>query len=164
MVSALVVPVDLPRRFERVRRSRVASAALGVPAHVTLLYPFKSPEELREADRRRIASILAADGPLRFRLARVLDWDAVRYLEVEPRAPFTRLVERLVGAYPTWAPYGGAFPYVPHVTLSDGSPGEHPPIAEPRRPLERVAGRAVLIAEGADGRWTTRWRFRIGRD
>ncbi|HSG86197.1 MAG TPA: 2'-5' RNA ligase family protein [Candidatus Limnocylindrales bacterium] len=163
MVSALVVPVDLPRRLELVRRARVASAALGVPAHITLLFPFKGSDELREADRRRIAAILRATGPIPFRLATARHWDDVRYLAVEPGEPFTRLVERLVAAYPTWTPYGGAFPYVPHVTISEGAPGEHPAIADPRRPLERIADRALLIEEGDDGRWRTRWRFHMGR-
>ena len=163
MDSALVVPVDLPRRLESVRRARVANATLGVPAHTTLLFPFKPPTELREADRRRIAGILAANGPIAYRLIGLRDWATARYLEVEPQAPFTRLVERLVAAYPAFPPYGGEFPYVPHVTISEGSPREHPPTDAPRRPLERVADRALLIVEGPDGRWRTRWRFHIGR-
>ncbi len=162
MDSALIVPVDLPRRLERIRRTRVASAALGVPAHVTLLFPFKAPDELRREDRLRLASILEAYGAFGFRLTQVRDWESVRYLEVEPREPFTRLVERLVAAYPTWVPYGGSVPYVPHVTLSEGSPDEHPPIADPPAPLGRRADRAVLIVQEDSGRWRPHWRFRLG--
>jgi 2'-5' RNA ligase len=163
VVSALVVPVDLPRRLELVHRARVVSAALGMPAHVTLLFPFKGADELREADRRRIAGILRTTGPIPYRLTVIRDWDDARYLVVDPGDPFTRLVERLVGAYPTWTPYGGAFPYVPHVTISEGAPDEHPAIADPRSPLERLADEAVLMAQGDDGRWRVRWRFQVGR-
>ena len=162
--SALIVPVELPRRHELVRRARVAVAALGVPAHVTLLFPFKPPDELRQPDHRRIASILEAHGAFAFQLTRVRDWETVRYLEVEPREPFTRLVGRLVAAYPTWVPYEGSVPYVPHVTLSEGSPGEHPPIGDPPAPLRRRADRAVLIVRDEAGRWRPHWRFRLGRE
>lgn len=163
MVSALVVPVDLPRRFERIRRVFVANASLGVPAHVTLLFPFLAPADLREADRRRIASILAGHPPIEYRLSRVRDWDTVRYLDVEPSGPFIRLVETLVAAYPAWSPYGGAFPYVPHVTIAERNGLAEPIVADPRAPLPRVADRAVLLVEDAEGRWHTRWRFRLGR-
>jgi 2'-5' RNA ligase len=163
VVSALVVPVDLPRRLERIRRARVANASLGVPAHITLLVPFKGPDELREADRRRIAGILRTTGPIPYRLTGIRDWDDARYLVVDPGTPFTRLVERLVAAYPTWPPYGGAFPYVPHVTISVGAPDEHPAITDPRSPLERLADTAILIEEGEGGRWRVRWRFHIGQ-
>jgi 2'-5' RNA ligase len=163
VVSALVVPVDLPRRFERIRRAFVPSAAVGVPAHVTLLFPFMPPEDLREADRRRIASILGGHGPIEFRLGRIRDWETVRYLDVEPGAPFIRLVETLVAAYPAWSPYGGAFPYVPHVTVAERNGVAEPVIADPRAPLPRVADRAVLLVEDTEGRWHTRWRFHLGR-
>lgn len=169
MESALVIPVRLPRRLERERRLRVPVAALGVPAHLTLLYPFIASTDLSDHDRRQIASTLGRHATFDFRLGRIRAWPTALYLEVEPVAPFSRLVEDLVAAYPAWVPYGGAYPYVPHVTIADLRPADQPPTAEPplptdaRRPLGRRAERAVLIVQDQAGRWHTRWRFELGR-
>ena len=168
MDSALVVPVSLPRRLERERRLHVSVAALGVPAHLTLLYPFVAPADLTNRDRLRIASILKRHPGFDFQLGRIRAWPTALYLDVRPVAPFARLVEALVAAYPAWVPYGGAFPYLPHVTVADLPPADSlqpappPEIADPRRPLRRRAERAILIVQDEAGRWHPRWRFEFG--
>jgi len=169
MDSALVIPVSLPSRLERERRRHVSVAALGVPAHLSLLYPFMPPADITDHDRRRIASILKQHPPFDFRLGCIRGWPTALYLEVQPVAPFVRLVEALVAAYPVWVPYGGEFPYVPHVTVADLLPADSrepappPQIANPRRPLRRRAERAVLLVQDQAGRWQPRWRFEFGR-
>jgi len=160
--SALIIPVSLPARLERERRRHVPIAALGVPAHVTLLFPFISSGDLTDRDRRRIARILGEQRAFEYQLGRVRAWPTALYLEVLPAAPFVRTVRALVSAYPAWVPYGGAFPYVPHVTIAELASAEAPRIADPRQPLHRRAQRAALIAQDEDGRWRTRWRFAVG--
>jgi 2'-5' RNA ligase len=160
--SALIIPVSLPARLERERRRHVPIAALGVPAHVTLLFPFIASPDLTELDRRRIAEILGRHRAFEYRLRRVRAWPTALYLEVVPETPFVRLVRALVSAYPAWVPYGGAFPYVPHVTVAELPSAEAPQIADPRRPLLRHADHATLIAQDEAGRWRTRWRFAVG--
>lgn len=44
--SAIVVRIGLPPPLERVRRRLDHAAALGVPAHVTILYPWLPPGSL----------------------------------------------------------------------------------------------------------------------
>lgn len=169
MDSALVIPVSLPPRLERERRRHVSVAALGVPAHLSLLYPFITPADLTDQDRRRLANILKQHLAFDFQLGRIRAWPAALYLEVLPVAPFARLVEALVAAYPEWVPYGGEFPYVPHVTVADLLPADSrepappPQIANPRRPLLRRAERAILLVQDQAGRWQPRWRFEFGR-
>jgi len=160
--SALIIPVNLPARLERERRRHVPIAALGVPAHVTLLFPFISSGDLTDHDRRRIAEILGERPAFEYRLGRVRAWPTALYLEVRPATPFVRLVQALVSAYPAWVPYGGAFRYVPHVTIAELASAEAPRIADPRRPLHRRADRATLIARDEAGQWRTRWRFAVG--
>ena len=168
MDSALVIPVSLPPRLERERRLHVVVAALGVPAHLTLLYPFIAPDDLTDHDRRRIASVLSRHAAFDYSLGRIRAWPTVLSLEVQPVAPFARLVEALVALYPAWVPYGGSYPYVPHVTLADLHPADSPAVADPprladpRRPLDRRAERAILIVQDQAGRWHTRWRFELG--
>jgi 2'-5' RNA ligase len=160
--SGLIIPVSLPARLERERRRHVPSAAFGMPAHVTLLFPFVSSPDLTDHDRRRIAEILGRHPAFEYRLGRVLAWPTAMYLEVRPETPFVRLVQALVSAYPAWVPYGGAFPYVPHVTIAELASAVAPRIADPRQPLHRRAQHAALIARDEAGRWRTRWRFAVG--
>lgn len=162
MDSALVIPVSLPARLERERRRHVPSAALGVPAHVTLLYPFIASSDLTDHDRRQIAGILDEHPAFEYRLGRVRAWPTALYLEVQPEVAFVRLVRALVSTYPAWVPYGGAFPYVPHVTVADLPATDSPRIADPRRPLHRRAEHANLIVQDEAGRWRTRWHFAVG--
>lgn len=168
MDSALVIPVSLPQRLRRERRLHVSVAALGVSAHLTLLYPFIAPDDLTDHDRRRIASILKQHPAFDYSLGRIRAWPTALYLEVQPVAPFARLVESLVAAYPAWIPYDGVVPYVPHVTVADLRPADASVIADPprftdpRTPLSRRAERAILIVQDQVGRWHTRWRFELG--
>lgn len=168
MDSALVIPVSLPPRLERERRLHVSVADLGVPAHLTLLYPFVAPDDLTDHDRRRIASILKQHPAFDYSLGPIREWPTALYLEVQPAAPFARLVEALAALYPAWVPYGGSYPYVPHVTVADLGPADSqviadpPRFADPRRPLARRAERAILIVQDQAGRWHTRWRFELG--
>ena len=48
--SAVIVRVRLPGGLERLRRDGVGDADVGVPAHMTMLYPFVAPDRL---DARR---------------------------------------------------------------------------------------------------------------
>jgi 2'-5' RNA ligase len=146
----------------------VSSAALGVPAHLTLLYPFVAPADLTDHDRRRIARILDHHPAIDYQLGPIRAWPTALYLEVRPVAPFERLVEALVAVYPAWVPYGGVSPFIPHVTVAELLPADSRQIADPlrfadpRRPLRRRAERAILIVQDQAGRWHTRWRFNLG--
>jgi 2'-5' RNA ligase len=169
MDSALVIPVSLPPRLERERRLYVSVAAHGVPAHLTLLYPFIAPADLSDHDRQRIASILEQHPAIDYSLGGIRAWPTALYLEVLPASPFAQLVDDLNAAYPAWVPYRGEFSYVPHVTVAELRPADslqiaHPPrFSSPRRPLGRRAERAILIVQDQADRWHTRWRFELGR-
>ena len=58
--SAIIVPVTVPVAVNRLRDRMDPSAAQGVPAHVTLIYPFMPPDGLKDDVRRRIEQIIAA--------------------------------------------------------------------------------------------------------
>src|SRR2546426_3687798 len=119
--SAIAIKVRLPPDLERFRVAHVPNAALGVPAHITLIYPFAPAERLNPAVRRRVARALASQPPFSFRLTAVRRWPNTLYLAVDPAAPFEGLVRSLEAKFPEYPPYAGAFPYVPHVTLAEDS-------------------------------------------
>ena len=157
--SALIVPVRLPRTLESFRATHVPSAALGIPAHITLIYPFLPAQPLDAAVRRSLVACFARHGAFSFRAAGVHAWPGVLYLRVDPTEPFEALVATLVSAFPGHPPNSGEFPYVPHVTIAEAPARSMTSLAPPRADVHGRADRILLIAEGADGRWRTRWQF-----
>ena len=79
--TALIVRVALPHRLEALRMRSVPDAVDGLPAHVTLAYPFAEPAAIDEAllalvaESPAIAPILSPAGDGLLTLVR-LDGDA----------------------------------------------------------------------------------------
>jgi 2'-5' RNA ligase len=162
--SAIAIKVLLPADLERVRVAHVPNAALGVPAHITLIYPFLPAHLLDASVRRRVARALASHPPFRIRLAGVRRWPNSHYLAVEPVLPFEAIVGSLVEAFPEYPPYAGEFEYVPHVTIAEGDDRS---LARLARDLSVPAGernvtRILLIAQDREGTWRIRWTFHLG--
>lgn len=110
--SGLVVLVPEAEALVKVFRDRYdPSAATGVPAHVTLLYPFKPPEEIDEAVLAKLRDCLTHFAPFRFALAPIRRFRAeVLYLAPEPAEPFRQLTLAIWNLYPETPPYGGLYP------------------------------------------------------
>ena len=168
MPSAVVVRARLPRGLERLRRDRVGNAAVGVPAHLTLLHPFIEPEGLVPSVRRRLRKVAANHPAFDYTQARLAEWPDAIYVAVEPAAPFVRLQRDLQAEFPDWPIYGAdaAFEFVPHITVADRDGRHVPRVREALawRALPRPArARAVdVIATQADGRWRLVWRIPLG--
>jgi 2'-5' RNA ligase len=163
--SAIAIRVRLPADLERFRVAHVPTAAIGVPAHITLIYPFVPADQLDASVRRRVARALASHPQFPFRLSGVRRWPNSHYLAVEPLEPFEAIVRSLVEVFPEYPPYAGEFEYVPHVTIAEG---DDRAIAVLARDLSVPAGeqevtRILLIAQGRDGTWRYRWTFHLQR-
>jgi len=97
-------------------------ARLGVPAHVTVLFPFMAPERIDEQTLRTIRAALAGTVGFAFSLSRIGRFPLTAYLAPEPVAPFVALTEGLARAFPEFPPFGGEFEtIVPHLTVAHGS-------------------------------------------
>ena len=144
------------------------SAALGVPAHVTLLHPFVAPASIDVAVRGRLEVIAAASAPFDYRLEAIGRFPETLYLAPEPAAPFVALTHTLVTAFPAWLPYGGRHPaVVPHLTVAQTDPSRLDAIeSELRNAMGRnaVAARCteIVLIENASGRWRTMHTFALG--
>lgn len=166
--SAVIVRARLPGRLERMRRESVGDAAAGVPAHLTMLYPFVEPDRLGFAVRERVAAVAARHRPFDYQLAARAVWPDTVYVRVEPEVRFVTLQGDLARAFPGFPIYGtdASFEFVPHVTIGEGegiarTTDVHPAWADLPR-----AGRASsleVIARGDDGRWRLIWRVPLGR-
>jgi 2'-5' RNA ligase len=95
------------------------SAARGVPAHVTVLYPFKPPEAMTAADLDALRQLFARFPRFEFALTEVRRFPNALYLAPEPARPFQALTEAVGLLYPEYPPYEGEFDEViPHLTLA----------------------------------------------
>ena len=106
---------------ERHRQHLDAAAAWGVPAHVTVLYPFVEPARVNDdlvATLVRAARCVASF-ECRFERTRWFG-DDVLWLDPNPAEPFRRLTAAVGAAFPECPPYGGAFDeVVPHLTVAE---------------------------------------------
>jgi 2'-5' RNA ligase len=169
MPSAVIVRAHLPPGLERLRRRRVGNAAVGVPAHTTLLHPFIEPDALTAPVRRELREVAARHRPFEYRQARRAEWPEAIYVAVEPVQPFVALQRDLQAAFPDWPIYGATadFAFEPHITVADRQGRLEPGINEDPawRALPRPArARAIdVIATFPEGRWRLVWRIPLGR-
>ncbi len=168
MPSAIVVRARLPSPLERIRRDSIANSAIGVPAHLTMLYPFIEPPGLDRHVRRAIESVARRHAAFDYRLLEVRRWADTVYVAVDPEAPFIRLQADLAGAFPDHPIYGRShdFEYVPHISIAEGSGMATAVDRVPRDtvglPAWARATTLEVIATGPGGRWETVWRIRLG--
>jgi 2'-5' RNA ligase len=95
------------------------AAAAGVPAHITVLYPFLDKDLADAGVLRRLAAILAAHRALDLRFAEVRRFPGVLYLAPEPAAGLRALTSAIAAQWPEVPPYGGQFDdVVPHLTIA----------------------------------------------
>jgi 2'-5' RNA ligase len=167
--SAVVVRFDLPTGLERIRRTFIPVARLGVPAHLTILYPFLEPIALELSVRRRLAAVAARTTAFDVEFTAVEAFPDAFYLAPSPAEPFQQLTAGVVEAFPGNPPYGDPSmaleDLIPHLTLAmrDGSPDRDVQlVAEALLPVRGTVRRLTIIEEGAGGRWQTRWRIRLG--
>ncbi len=123
-MSALVVQVPAAEPVvQEHRRQLDPSAALGVRAHLTVLFPFLPPDRLSMAALAAVATVVQTVPAFDLVLDKTA-WfgDQVLYLAPQDPGPLAALTERLVAAFPDCPPYGGVFDeVVPHLTVGDGA-------------------------------------------
>ncbi|MER7991160.1 2'-5' RNA ligase family protein [Streptomyces noursei] len=97
------------------------SARAGVPAHVTVVFPFLDGSRVEGRVHRDLADVLGGHHSFDVRFERCGRFPGVLYLAPEPDAPLRRLTEAMTERWPEAPPYGGAFTeVVPHLTVADG--------------------------------------------
>jgi hypothetical protein len=145
-----------------------AKPSTGVPAHITILWPFVPPAQINDAllvDLRRLFSAIER---FTFELRTMARFPDVLYLAPEPAYRFIHLTQAVCEAYPDYPPYEGLFDViVPHLTTAQGD-GEILTEAEtdvrPRLPIVARAREALLIEEVEPDStlWQPRATFPLG--
>jgi 2'-5' RNA ligase len=140
-----------------------ASAAAGVPAHVTVLVPFLAEEQVDGPVDAALRAIIGAHPPIVVTFAGFGRFPHVLYLRPEPDQPFRALTEALAARWPETPPYGGQFDdVVPHLTVAHNQPrkvlAQVSKEIAPRLPLTaRVSAVALMVCDGT--RWTPRTEY-----
>jgi 2'-5' RNA ligase len=167
--SALMVLVPEAEPVVKPFRDRYdPSAAAGVPAHVTLLYPFKHPDEVDQMVLDDLSRCFERYAPFGFSLSAIRRFpDAVLYLAPEPDEPFRQLTLAIWDRYPETPRYGGKWPdIVPHLSVAwvkderqlDGIADDFARASQGRLPICATAAEVVLM-EKRSGLWLIRARF-----
>jgi hypothetical protein len=142
--TALIVPVPEAGDYYR--------PGNGVPAHVTVLFPFLEPEQIDEA---ALAALFAPFPAFEFTLDRLERFeDGTPWLHPSPPVHFVDLTAAVWQRWPERPPYEGAFDeIIPHVTVS---------VDDMPLPIACRAVEVALIEESEeDGRWSLRRAFAL---
>ncbi|MFF8373454.1 2'-5' RNA ligase family protein [Streptomyces lydicus] len=97
------------------------SARAGVPAHITVLFPFLDESRIDAGVRSTLTDVLGTHRAFDLRFESCGRFPGVLYLAPEPDTPLRRLTEVIADRWPEVPPYGGKFTeVVPHLTITDG--------------------------------------------
>jgi 2'-5' RNA ligase len=161
--TALVVVVPAAESLVgplRLQHDRMA--ALGVPAHVTVLHPFAP--NLDDAIAGTLDRLCARIQPFDAHFTSTGRFPGgVVWLDPQPKDRFVSLMQPVQQAFPDWPPYGGAYDEpVPHLTIASGvdevvADGVERDVVRQltERPTIAMSVRHLtLLEEGHDLRWT----------
>jgi 2'-5' RNA ligase superfamily len=148
--TALIVSVPEAEAVVGEHRHHLdVAASWGVPAHVTVLYPFVEPVHARDPDV--LAAVRAAVGMVRaFRCSfSRTAWfdDETLWLDPDPAQPFRDLTAAVWSAFPNHPPYGGAHAaIVPHLTVAERKLGDLGALER----ADRMVGRSLPVRTYVD--------------
>jgi len=175
--SALVILIPEVESLVKAFRDRYDPSAAagirdaGVPAHVTLLYPFKPPHELTAEVLATLRDLFSGQPAFTVTFQDFQEFPDVLYLAPTSAEPFRQLTELLVSQYPETPPYGGAFTeIVPHLTLAqagtaqslDAIAAKFREVASTSLPIQAQVD-TVSLLDNASGQWRLRAQFALGR-
>lgn len=153
--TALLVPVPAAEPLIAPWRMKYdISAAEGVPAHVTLLYPFVPPASLDETLIASVGQIAACVRPFPLTLEKPERLGEILALPLGPSEPLEHLRTLLAARWPEITPYGGKYGPHPrlHVTVA-WSAEARPGGADDLDALARVLWPSLPITTTAEALW-----------
>jgi len=143
-----------------------------MPAHITLLYPFKSPNEIDATVLDCLRHCFRNFTPFEFSLTTINRFPGqVLYLVPEPGDPFRQLTLAIWRCYPEAPPYGGRYAtVVPHLTaahlVTEEQLGEvaheFEQASQGRLPI-RAQATEVALMDTRSGRWEINTTFKLGQ-
>ncbi len=153
------------------RKKYDPSAAKGMPAHITINYPFLPGADPNDRLYQKLTELFAEINSFTFTFKRLAKFPGVIYLSPEPESPFKQLIDSVANRFPESPPYGGAFDnVVPHLTIAHADDEEL--LASIERQLADLAPQhlpmsiqveQVWLMDNKTGRWQERKVFQLAR-
>jgi hypothetical protein len=174
--SALLVAVTEAEPAVGEHRATLDSSARdGVPAHLTVLYPFMPPASIDGAVLASLRQLFAGLAPFDVTFDRVnwFDEDVV-WLAPRDDAPFRTLTGAAFAGFPGCPPYGGSYAdVIPHLTIGDKGDladrraaaqavSRHLPVGARVTEVTLMTGPAPGNTENPPGQWRTLATFPLG--
>jgi 2'-5' RNA ligase len=171
--TALILPVPDATPTVDAWRERTCTdrPSAGVPAHVTVLFPFVPAADIDDRLVDDLCALFAQHRSFSFELREPRRFPGgVLYLAPEPAEPLLALIDAAAQRYPDFPPYGGEVPLasiVPHLTVAHGAAtllDEAEAEVRPSLPIPAFAHEVVLLEELEQdwGRWEPRAGFPLG--
>lgn len=168
MLTAIVIafPEAAPVVDEWRERTCADRPSIGIPPHVTLLFPFVPAEAVEEC-LGDLGELIAATRSFAASFRELRRWPEMVYLAPEPPEPFVHLTETIVERWPDHPPYEGIHETViPHLTVAYGDGAllaEVEADVAPKLPIEAGADEVLLLEELEPEwvRWGERARFAL---
>jgi 2'-5' RNA ligase superfamily len=137
----------------------------GVPAHLSLLYPFVAAAELDERVTCALGELLVKQAPMPVQFAECYRHDGFVALRPDPLDGLKELVNKTRRQWPDVVPYEGVYGDVePHLTVAMRCSAETAVTIEQEvtveLPISAELREAWLVA--FEGQWTLRERFEFG--
>lgn len=151
-------------------RTSLDPPSTGMPAHVTLLFPFMPPEQVDGRVISELRALVAAAPAFDVTFRETRRWPDTLVLIPEPGEPFIRLTGAIVERWPDYPPYEGAHDtVVPHLTVAHGDDrllAEAEADVAAALPIEAVVQEALLIEETEPNRarWDVRARLPLSSE
>jgi 2'-5' RNA ligase len=162
--SALVVVVPEAEPLVSDWRAQYDWAAQhGVPAHITILYPFVPTEQVDEELLGQLGKLFRAEAAFAFELARVGRFPEVAWLAPEPSERFSALIDLVAARFPDYPPYEGIHDEViPHLTVAEGETDLQDRVeaaVSGHLPIRAHADHVAFLFEDDQGLWHEAHRF-----
>ncbi|MFG2841397.1 2'-5' RNA ligase family protein [Streptomyces zaomyceticus] len=165
--TALIVRIPEADPFVSAWRERFdPSAQAGVPAHITVLFPFLDESRVDAVVHSALADALGGHTAFDLRFERCGRFPGVLCLAPEPDTQLRRLTETIADRWPEAPPYGGRFTeIVPHLTIAQGQEDAVLETVEAdlgdRLPFtSHVSSVDLIVHDGAN--WRQRASFTLG--
>ena len=168
-----VILIPIPNAEEiigkwRIKYDRVAR--LGIPSHITLLFPFKTPSAINKTVINKLELLFSMIKIFSFSLTTIETFPNVIYLTPSPKKAFVDITKKIVSIFPENPPYEGKFPDInPHLTIGQLSEKDNftevllniKEDVQNKLPLKTKATEARLMVENPDGKWITMQTFQL---
>ncbi len=168
--SALVVLIpEAENLVEAFRLLYDPSAATGFPAHVTILYPFKSPDQLTPQVIAMLREVFANFSSFTTSFRKTQRFPDTLYLAPTSSKKFRQLTETIARVFPDTPPYGGGFAkIIPHLTVAqvsdpqqlDTIAAEFHEVAREKLPIT-ASVKTVSLMDNGNGQWKARVHFSL---